>query len=134
MILADTNVVFSFLADNDWSEAAGALHRRDPEWRTESHALVELTNVFARYVRARLMTEEESFLTLARAETLFRDGVLRVGHRDALRMALDRQISAYDARFLVAARELGVKLVTEDTKLRRAAPKLTQSLEEALAA
>jgi len=47
VILADTNVVFSFLVDNDWSEAAGALHRRDPEWHTESHALVELTNVFA---------------------------------------------------------------------------------------
>lgn len=129
MVLADTNVVFSFLVDNDWSEAAGALQRRDPEWRTESHALVELTNVFARYVRARLMTEEETFLTLARAEMLFRDGVLRVRHRDALRMALDRQISAYDARFLVAAQELGVKLVTEDAKLRRAAPDLTQSLE-----
>lgn len=96
--------------------------------------MVELTNVFARYFRARLMSEEETFLSLASAELLFRDGVLRVAHRDALRMALDRQISAYDARFLVAALELGVKLITEDVKLRRAAPELTQSLEEALAA
>ena len=51
-----------------------------------------------------------------------------------MRTALAHGVSAYDARFLVAARELGVKLVTEDEKLRRAAPELTQSLEEALAA
>ena len=134
MILADTNAAFSFLVDNEWSEAARALYRRDPEWCTESHALVELTNVFARYVRTRLMTEGEAFAALAGAEMLLRGGVLRVEQRAALRMALDRQVSAYDARFLVAARELGVKLVTEDAKLRRAAPELTQSLEEALAA
>jgi hypothetical protein len=30
---------------------------------------------------------------------LFRDGVPRVGQRDALRMALDQQISAYDPAF-----------------------------------
>ena len=55
-------------------------------------------------------------------------------NEQAMRTALAHGVSAYDARFLVAARELGVKLVTEDEKLRRAAPELTQSLEEALAA
>ena len=39
---------------------------------------------------------------------------------------------AYDARFLVVAEGLGIRLVTEDVKLRRAAPKLTQSLAQAL--
>ncbi len=42
-------------------------------------------------------------------------------------------VSAYDARFLVVAQTFGGRLVTEDTKLRRAAPGLTQSLEQALA-
>jgi predicted nucleic acid-binding protein len=40
-------------------------------------------------------------------------------------------ISAHDARFLVVAQSLGALLVTEDRKLRRAAPALTQSLEDA---
>lgn len=49
-------------------------------------------------------------------------------------MAIAYKVLVYDARFLVAARKLGVKLVTEDAALRRAAPELTQSLNEALAA
>ena len=42
-------------------------------------------------------------------------------------------VSVYDARFLALADQLGTRLVTEDAKLRAAAPALTQSLAEALA-
>ncbi len=58
--------------------------------------------------------------------------LLNVPHAQALDLAADLSISAYDARFLVAARMEGVKLVTEDAKLRAAAPKLTRSLADAL--
>jgi hypothetical protein len=40
--------------------------------------------------------------------------------------------SACDARYLIVARDLGAKLVTEDAKLLSAAPKLTQSLADAV--
>jgi predicted nucleic acid-binding protein len=43
------------------------------------------------------------------------------------------RVTAYDARFLALAQQLDRRLVTEDAKLRAAAPKLTQSLVEALA-
>jgi predicted nucleic acid-binding protein len=46
--------------------------------------------------------------------------------------ALRYRVTAYDARFLALARQLGRPLVTEDVNLRAAAPKLTQSLAEAL--
>jgi predicted nucleic acid-binding protein len=42
-------------------------------------------------------------------------------------------VTAYDARFLALAHRLGIRLVTQDAKLRSAAPALTQSLAEALA-
>jgi predicted nucleic acid-binding protein len=48
-------------------------------------------------------------------------------------MAARHNISAYDARFLALADQLGLRLVTEDVRLRAAAPALTQSLAEALA-
>ena len=48
------------------------------------------------------------------------------------RTAAHYRISAYDAHYLVVARHLGVKLVTEDAWLRKAAPELTQSLAEAV--
>ena len=88
----------------------------------------------ATYVRTRLASEPEALARLDEAETFLSPGLILVSHRQALIIAMTYKVSAYDARFLVAARELGAKLVTEDAKLRRAAPELTQSLEEALAA
>jgi predicted nucleic acid-binding protein len=49
-----------------------------------------------------------------------------------LRVAEEFAVSAYDARFLGAAQTLGAKLVTEDARLRAAAPMLTVSLADAL--
>jgi predicted nucleic acid-binding protein len=57
-----------------------------------------------------------------------------VSHQAALAAALDYRVTPYDARFLVLAQRLESRLITEDAKLRAAAPKLTQSLAEALAA
>jgi predicted nucleic acid-binding protein len=56
-----------------------------------------------------------------------------VSHQAALDAALRYGTTAYDARFLALAQQLGQRLVTEDAKLRAAAPRLTQSLTEALA-
>ena len=53
--------------------------------------------------------------------------------RLALALAAEFGVSAYDARFLGAAQRLGARLVTEDARLRAAAPALTCSLAEALA-
>jgi predicted nucleic acid-binding protein len=60
-------------------------------------------------------------------------GVVALPHSSALAVAAEFGVSAYDARFLAIARQLGAKLVTEDTKLRQAAPGMTQSAQEALA-
>jgi predicted nucleic acid-binding protein len=53
-------------------------------------------------------------------------------HTQALETAAQFGISAYDARFIALAKELRVKLVTEDTKLLTAVPSLTRSLAEAI--
>ena len=60
--------------------------------------------------------------------------LISVPNLRALRCAERFAVSAYNARFLVLADALGAKLVTEDAKLRAAAPELTCSLAQALAA
>lgn len=135
MVLVDTNVVFSLLISSvPWYGAARELYARDSEWRTESHALVEISNVLSRYVRAREITGAQALALMDEANALTRSRLIAVAHVDALRAALRYKVSAYDARFLVCANDLGAKLVTEDVKLRKAAPRLTQSLQDALAA
>jgi predicted nucleic acid-binding protein len=70
---------------------------------------------------------------LAKAVALFDGKLARIPHASVLAVAARHRVSAYDARFLALADQLGSRVVTEDVKLRAAAPALTQSLAEALA-
>ena len=133
MVLVDTNIVFALLVQSaPWFAGARELHWRDDDWRIESHGLVELSNVLNRYVRAKLLKPADALAVLSLAESRLGSRIVTVSHQDALGMAMKRKISAYDARFLCAAEMLGVPLITEDMKLRKAAPDLTCSLTEAL--
>jgi predicted nucleic acid-binding protein len=134
MLLVDTNVVAYLLIEGDQTAAARALHSRDPDWRSEAFLLVEFTNILASSIAAKRMTLSLARDLIENASALL-DGKLARSHHDAvLAMAVRHRISAYDARFLALADQLGSPLVTEDTRLRAAAPKLTQSLTEALSA
>ncbi|HMO47719.1 MAG TPA: type II toxin-antitoxin system VapC family toxin [Rubrivivax sp.] len=135
MLLVDSNIVFSLLVHSmPWHRAARELHDLDKVWRTESHALVEISNVLSRYVRARELSSAKAIDLMNEADRRMRPRLLTVDHVEALRVALKHNVSAYDARFLLCAVDLGTRLTTEDVKLRKAAPSLTQSLDDALAA
>ena len=70
---------------------------------------------------------------LGKAVALF-DGKLRsMPPASVLAAAVRHGVGAYDARFLALAEAINLPIVTEDKKLRTAAPGLTQSLAEALA-
>lgn len=132
MVVVDTNVLAYLLIDGDRTADAQALYARDPDWRSEGFLLVEFSNILATYLRAGSLERGAAEGLLASAEQIL-SGSLNLPHARALGIAAEFGVSAYDARFLGAARGLGTKLVTEDAKLRRAAPGLTQSLSQALA-
>lgn len=135
MLLVDSNIVFALLVQSTpWHRSARELHELDGEWRTESHALVEIGNVLSRYVRVGELSSPKAVALMSDADQRMRPAMVTVEHVDALRVAIKYKVSAYDARFLLAAAQLGSKLITEDLKLRMAAPALTRSLVDALAA
>jgi predicted nucleic acid-binding protein len=131
MVVIDTNVLAYLLIEGDRTSDAQALYRRDSEWRSEGFVLVEFSNVLATYLRAGALTRGQAQSLLSEGENRLR-GLVTLPHRRALRLAEQFAVSAYDARFLGAAQTLGSKLVTEDARLRTAAPALTMSLTEAL--
>jgi len=133
MLLVDTNIIAPLYVRSAGSRAAAKLFARDAVWRTEPLALIELSNVLIAYERARYITAATARDCLNRAAAFLQPHLFRVSHQAALDAALRYRTTAYDARFLALARQLGVRLVTEDAKLRAAAPALTQSLAEALA-
>jgi predicted nucleic acid-binding protein len=133
VLLVDTNVVAYLLIHGDHTASAQALRRRDPDWRSEAFLLVEFTNVLASSVATNRMSVSLAQGSLAKAVTLFDGKLARIAHASVLSIAARHRVSAYDARFLALADQLGRRLVTEDARLRAAAPGLTQSLAEALA-
>ena len=134
MLLVDTNVVAYLLIDGDYTEAAQELRTRDPDWRSEAFLLVEFTNVLASSIARKRMTLSMAEDFLAKVFSLFDGKLGRIPHASVLAIATRHRVSAYDARFLSLADQLGSRLITEDARLRAAAPALTQSLAEALAA
>jgi predicted nucleic acid-binding protein len=133
MLLVDTNIIAPLYVRSARSQAAAELFARDAVWRTEPLALIELSNLLITYERARYITAATARDCLNRAAAFLQPQLFRVSHQAALDAALRYRTTAYDGRFLALARQLGVRLVTEDAKLRAAAPALTQSLAEALA-
>ncbi len=133
MVLIDTNIVAYLLLQGDHTPAARRLRRADPDWRSEAFLMVEFANVLASYLATKRMTLPAAQVFLGRAAALLEGKLARMPHPQVLGVAARHGVSAYDARFLALADQLGIRLVTEDAKLRKAAPALTQSLAEALA-
>lgn len=131
MIVVDTSVIAYLLIEGDRTADAQALRLADPEWRSEPFLLVEFSNLLATQVRAKALSAVEAKSLLESAAKQVATWV-EVPHADALAVALDCQVSAYDARFVACARRLGAPLVTEDSRLRAAMPGLSMSIAEAV--
>jgi len=132
MVLIDTNVLAYLLIEGEHTADAQELSRSDPDWRSEAFILIEFTNVLVRSVLVKRMRLDLAGNLLLKAEELLRGKLARVSHSEAMTLATEHRITAYDARFLTLARQLELKLVTEDARLRAAAPDLTQSLADAV--
>jgi predicted nucleic acid-binding protein len=132
MIVVDTNIVVYLLLEGARTGDAQALYARDADWRSEAFLLVEFSNVLATHQRAGALAPAVAEALLASAERIV-TGMINIPHPRALKLAAEFSVSAYDARFLGTAQRLGTRLVTEDARLRAAAPALTRSLAQALA-
>jgi predicted nucleic acid-binding protein len=132
MVVVDTNVLAYLLIEGDRTAQARALWARDSDWRSDAFILIEFSNILATYQRAGSLAaaQAEALMEAAAARVA---GLLQFPHLQALRIAQQFKVSAYDARFVGAARSLRARLVTEDNKLRAAAPSLTWSIAQALA-
>jgi predicted nucleic acid-binding protein len=134
MVVVDTNIVVHLMLEGNATLGARALLATDSDWRSEPFLLVEFTNVMATAVRSGRITAAAAEAALSDAQRVIGAGLHPAPHTNVLALAVKHRISGYDARFLAVAEQIGTKLVTEDAKLRRAAPRLTQSLDQALRA
>jgi predicted nucleic acid-binding protein len=132
VVAVDCNVLVHLLLEGEQTPRARALLDHDADWHSEALIMVELINVLATAMRVRKLALKDATMVLTQAEGIVASALHNASHFDALTTAAHYRISAYDAHYLVVARHLGVKLVTEDARLRKSAPELTQSLAEAV--
>jgi len=131
MVVVDANIVAYLLLSGDRTDLARALIERDADWKSDAFALIEFSNILATYERRGELDSSQAERLQNDAKTALR-GLVNIPHITALETARRFGVSAYDARFLATAEKLRSKLVTEDAKLRSAAPQLTLSLAESL--
>lgn len=131
MVLVDTNILAYLMIEGDRTAAAQKLFERDSDWCSEAFVMVEFSNVIATYVRTGALTQSQGTKLLAEAQAHL-PTLHSIVNTQALETAMQCGISAYDARFISLAKQLKLKLVTQDAKLRVAVPAWTTSLAEAL--
>jgi predicted nucleic acid-binding protein len=129
VIVVDTNVLAYAMIEGPRSEAARRVLTDNPDWRVPELWRHEFLNILVNYVRAG-MDLAQAVSTWNQVNEIARDSMLPVDLRKALRIAVQYQLSGYDAQFIALAQMLGVSCVTADRKLAAKVPQIVRWLGE----
>jgi predicted nucleic acid-binding protein len=133
MIVIDANILIYSLIECEQSALAHKLRKKDPDWRTTALCLHEILNVLATYQRREVLTLTQCRKLLDHAERFIEVAQGEVEMDAALTVAAKYAITGYDAQYVALAQSLNAPLITEDRKLRVAAPGIAFSMQEFLA-
>ena len=129
MIVVDTNVmVYLVTGSEDNGDRAAALLRTDSDWAAPSILLSELRNVLTGFVRREWMALSDAKAMHDDALAILADRIGAVDGSEVLAVAASAGLSAYDAEFVVLARELGCELVSADEGILEAASDVARPL------
>jgi predicted nucleic acid-binding protein len=131
VIVVDTNIVAYLYLDSEFTARAEAQFRADPDWAVPLLWKSEFRNILAGAIRRKALRFDEARQVLAEAEGLLAGAEHEVGSQQVLDLVRDSDCSAYDCEFAALALQLGVQLITMDSKLLKAFPKLALPLPAA---
>lgn len=117
MIVADTNIIVHLYVESGSSASAREVFLRDSYWTSSILWRSEFRNALVKCFRGGAIQKDKAFGIAAAAESLMSGHEIHVPSGDVLELAAGSGCSAYDAEFVVLARELGVPLVTTDKEL-----------------
>lgn len=132
MIVADTNLIVYWLCEYPVTEKAREIRTVEPEWVVPPIWRHELTNTLVSTVRAEALSAGDALAILDVAESVFNQAERSVSMGETLSLAIRSEVTAYDAEFIVLARRMGIRCITEDKKLLRKFPETAISIKEYL--
>jgi len=124
MIVADSNLIAYLLIPGDKNALADEVLIKDSEWAVPLICRSEVQNILALYMRQEGMSLSQAGRTMEKAEMLWRSREFAVPNDEVLELAFHHNITAYDAEFVVLAKQLCVPLVTFDKPVRKAFPNI----------
>ena len=131
MIVVDTNVIAYLYIEGDFTGQARNIYQSDSVWVAPYLWRSEFRNILTVYLRRNILTLEECQDTMANATQLLQDNEFEPDSNDVLELANLCSLSAYDCEYIVLARQLSLKLVTNDKKIIQQFPQDTIDLKTA---
>jgi predicted nucleic acid-binding protein len=128
MIVADTNIISYLFLPTAFSDKASRLYQSDPDWAAPILWRSEFRNVLALYLRQNIITLSQALLIQEEAEALMMEREYNVPSVSVLSLVESSSCSAYDCEFVALAKQLSVKLMTEDKKILNGFPEIAESL------
>jgi predicted nucleic acid-binding protein len=129
MIVADTNIISYLLLPTDYSQQASQLYQQDAVWAAPILWRSEFRNVLALYLRQHIISLAQALAIQEEAEALMVDHEFTVSSAQVLVLTHSSPCSAYDCEFIALAKQLSVKLVTQDKKILREFADIAVSLD-----
>lgn len=122
VIVVHTNVMVRLVVGGPGGAGASWLFLRDPEWAAPPILMSELMQVLLGLVRRSQLTADEARAMCDDAAAVLGPRVVSVPSARVIEAALESGLAARDAEFVVAARELGVRLATLNRAILRGFP------------
>ncbi len=117
MIVTDANVIAYWLIEGDYTALARQLYEVDPVWIVPTLCRHELANVITSYVKHDAMAVIKVPALWQSLMLLIRGREYEVDLDHVIALAVEKNLSAYDAQYLYLAMSQGISLVTQDKKL-----------------
>jgi len=132
MIPVDANILAYFFIESPFTELARQVFAEDQEWVVPALWRHEFISILLKIARQGSQSEADLLTIWENANALVKGNEKEVDMRQAFHLAIQQRVSSYDAQYIALAQTLGIPLVTEDRKLRQAAPNLTVSMQDFL--
>jgi predicted nucleic acid-binding protein len=133
LIVSDTNLMIRLYVESAISPLARELMLRDPDWAAPVLWRSEFRSTLIKGIRSKLMGLDDALRIISEAESMMSFNEHEVASDDVLELAALSGCSAYDAEFVVLARDLRVPLVTTDRELLEKFPETALTPERFLA-
>lgn len=133
MIVSDTNFMIRLYVESSISPLAREAMLRDPEWAAPVLWRSEFRSTLTKGVRSKLLDLDDAMRIMAEAELMMLFREYDLASDDVLELAAEKGCTAYDAEFVLLAKDLGVPLVTMDKELLEKFPETAVTPERFLA-